>query len=362
MSLPFYSFLRPALHMLDPEKAHMLAIQALKLLPQGAPASDDARLKVHVFGRDFPNPIGLAAGFDKKGEAIPALHKLGFGYVEVGGVTPLPQPGNPRPRVFRLQADGAVINRYGLNSDGLYAMQEKLKQEQLKHVSNRSGIIGVNLGANKDSSDRISDYVKGIKALGHHVDFLTLNISSPNTPGLRDLQGEAFLDDLLARAREALMHMDSKAILLLKIAPDIDDIFLDAIVDTSLKRGVDGLIISNTTTARPETLVEKTKAKETGGLSGKPLFEPSTRLLAKAYLRVDKRIPLIGVGGIDSAQAAWDKICAGASLIQLYTALIYQGPGLVNQIKQGLIERLSNEKGASLASITGKDAGLWAGT
>jgi dihydroorotate dehydrogenase len=348
---------KPILHALDPETAHALTIRGLSLMPVATAPKDDDRLAVDVFGRRFPNPVGLAAGFDKQCEVPDQLLSIGFGFVELGGVVPRPQVGNPRPRLFRLTQDEAIINRFGLNSEGLDAARRRLSQR-----SGRHGIVGVNIGANKDSSDRIADYVECVRGLCGLVDFLTINVSSPNTPGLRDLQGEAFLDDLLARCIEARDKADEgrgKTIILLKIAPDITLETLDAIVTTALKRGIDGLIVSNTTIARPETLREKTLAAQTGGLSGKPLFRPSTRMLAETFLRVEHKIPLIGVGGVDSAEAAWTKIRAGASLIQLYSALVYKGPGLIGEIKRGLLERVSRE-GTSLAAAVGRDAHMLA--
>ncbi len=348
-----FSLAKPALHALDAETAHQLTIRGLSLMPVMPLPPDDPRLGVDVFGKAFPNPVGLAAGFDKQCEVPDQLLGLGFGFVELGGVVPKPQAGNPRPRVFRLTQDEAVINRFGLNSDGLDVARERLARRH-----GRPGVVGVNIGANKDSSDRIADYVLCIERLCGLADFLTINVSSPNTPGLRDLQGEAFLDDLLARSIEARDKADrsrSKTIILLKIAPDISLDTLDAIVATALRRGIDGLTVSNTTVARPDTLKEKTLAAETGGLSGKPLFVPSTKILAETFLRVERRIPLIGVGGVDSAEAAWAKIRAGASLVQLYSAMVYKGPGLINEIKTGLLRILAHEK-TSLAQAIGRDA------
>jgi dihydroorotate dehydrogenase len=322
-------------------------------MPGRAPPADDPRLAVDLFGRRFPNPVGLAAGFDKQCEVPDALLALGFGSVELGGVVPNPQPGNPRPRVFRLPRDEAVINRLGLNSDGLAAARERLAARR------RRGIVGVNIGANNGSADRIADYVACTAALAPLVDFVTVNVSSPNTPGLRDLQGEAFLDDLLARVVEARDRSGvagtARTAIALKIAPDIGPDALDAMVSTAVRRGVDALTVSNTTVTRPAALRETDLAREAGGLSGKPLFAPSTQLLAQAYLRADGKIPLIGVGGIDSAEAAWTKIRAGASVLQLYSALVYKGPGLIGEIKAGLLERLAAEC-TSLAEAVGSDA------
>lgn len=346
-----FPLVRPVLHGLDAEQAHNLTLRALAALPARRPPADDPRLAVGLLGRNFPNPVGLAAGFDKGATVPDALLGLGFGFVEVGGVVPRPQPGNPRPRVFRLTADGAVINRFGLNSEGLDVVAERLAAR-----AGRPGIVGVNIGANKEAADRLADYVACTARLAPHVGFVTVNVSSPNTPGLRDLQGEAFLDELLGRVVEARDRAGAGAAVLLKIAPDITLDALDAICATALKRGVQGLVVSNTTVARPESLRETVLARETGGLSGRPLFGPATRLLAETYLRVGARMPLVGVGGIDSAEAAWTKIRAGASLVQLYSALVYQGPGLVGAIKRGLLARLAAEGLPNLAAAVGRDA------
>jgi dihydroorotate dehydrogenase len=346
---------RPLLHAIDPETAHQLAIRALALAPASKPPTDDPRLAITAFGRSFPNPVGLAAGFDKQGEAPDALLALGFGFVELGGVVPLPQPGNPRPRLFRLPRDEAVINRFGLNSDGLQAMRGRLAQRR-----GRPGIVGVNIGANKLSADRVADYAACVHGLCGNVDFLTVNVSSPNTPGLRDMQEEAVLDQLLARCVEARDKtgegQDTSTAILLKIAPDITLDALDAIVRTALARGIDGLVVSNTTIGRPETLQEKGLARETGGLSGRPLFATSTRLLAQAFLRLEGKLPLVGVGGVSSPEAAWAKIRAGATLVQLYTALVYRGPAVIQDIKKGLLDRLSTEGLVRFADALGRDA------
>ena len=346
-----FPLVRPVLHGLDAERAHNLTLKTLAALPARRPAPDDPRLAVEILGRRFPNPVGLAAGFDKGAEVPDALLGLGFGFVEVGGVVPRPQPGNPRPRVFRLTRDRAVINRFGLNSEGLDVVASRLAAR-----AGRPGLVGVNIGANKDSADRLADYAACTRALAPHVAFVTVNVSSPNTPGLRDLQGEAFLDELLARVVEARDGAAPGTAVLLKIAPDITLDALDAICTTAVRRGVPALVVSNTPIARPATLAEAGLARETGGLSGRPLFGPATRLLAETYLRVGDRLPLIGVGGVDSAEAAWTKIRAGASLVQLYSALVYDGPGLVGAIKRGLLDRLRAERLASLAGAVGRDA------
>jgi dihydroorotate dehydrogenase len=345
---------RPLLDALDAETAHHLAIRSLSLMPVAAVPQPEEALRMRLLGREFPNPVGLAAGFDKQCEVPGQLLALGFGFVECGGVVPQPQPGNPRPRVFRLPRDGAVINRFGLNSDGLAVVRERLRRRR-----GRPGIVGVNIGANKDSADRVADYVACTTGLAGLVDFLTVNVSSPNTPGLRDLQGEKALDDLLARVVETRDRADPRSdrtALLLKIAPDITLAALDAITATALRRGIDGLVVSNTTVARPADLQETAVASEAGGLSGRPLFAPSTRLLAQAYLRVGDRLPLVGVGGIDGGEAALTKIRAGASLVQLYSALVYQGPGLVGSITAHLRLAVEQAGTASLSELVGRDA------
>jgi dihydroorotate dehydrogenase, subfamily 2 len=348
-----FSLSRPVLHVMNPELVHQLSITSLKLFPKAGPQASDPRLAVDAFGLHFPNPVGLAAGFDKQAEVVDQLLGWGFGFVEVGGVVPKPQPGNPSPRLFRLKNDKAVINRFGLNSDGLDAMVGRLNRRR-----NRPGIVAVNIGANKESDDRIADYAVCTKALTGLADFLTINVSSPNTPGLRDLQGEAFLDELLGRVmdiRESVQSgkKDKNTAILLKIAPDIDQVALDAIVATALKRQIDGLVVSNTTIARPDSLRSGSVTGETGGLSGPPLFAPSTRLLAETYLRSEGKLPLIGVGGIDSVETAWAKIRAGATLVELYTALVYRGPALVGEINDGLLKRLGDKP---LSTFVGKDA------
>ncbi|MCA0399991.1 MAG: quinone-dependent dihydroorotate dehydrogenase [Proteobacteria bacterium] len=349
-----YPLVQPLVRHMDPETAHRAAVAALECLPLPPASPDDPRLRSEVFGLSFPNPVGLAAGFDKDARVPDKMLRLGFGFVEIGGVTPLPQAGNPRPRVFRLMRDEAVINRYGLNSAGMEAVAARLQRQP------RIGILGINLGANKDSADRIADYVVLVQNLGKFANFLTLNISSPNTPGLRDLQGVAFLDDLLARVLDARAIHAPDARILVKIAPDIEDIQLDDIVRVSRARGIDGMIVSNTTVSRPTSLRETTLATQTGGLSGKPLFALSTRVLAKTFLRLERQFPLIGVGGISSGAEACAKIAAGASLIQLYSALVFQGPALIGEIKRALLEALAREDASSPAALVGREAASWA--
>jgi dihydroorotate dehydrogenase len=336
------------LRRLDPETAHRATIAALRLLPNARPPPDDPRLRTNAFGLSFDNPVGLAAGFDKNAEVFDAAPGLGFGFVEVGTLTPLPQSGNARPRVFRLPEDGAVINRYGFNNDGHAPALERLSRRA------RSGVVGVNVGANKDSVDRVADYVAGVATFADVADYLTINVSSPNTPGLRDLQEPSALRELLTRLLETREGAARRPPLLLKIAPDVTLAQLDDIVRVARDAQIEGMIVSNTTISRPAAL-RSTLAKQMGGLSGRPLFELSTRRLAQTYQRVEGQFPLIGVGGIDGPEAAFAKLEAGASLLQLYSALVFEGPGLVLRIKRGLAGRLAAE-GARLPGIVGRRA------
>ncbi len=350
----FDAFSLPLLRWFDPEDAHRLAIQGLRLLPPMRPRPDDAKLAVRAFGLNFPNPIGMAAGFDKSAEAPDSLLRLGFGFVEIGTVTPKPQIGNPRPRLFRLDRDAAVINRMGFNNDGAQAVLRRLAAR-----AHLSGIVGVNVGANKDTADRVADYVRLIETFAPVASYFTVNVSSPNTPGLRNLQQAAALDDLLAKvidARERVRQNAGDSPVLLKIAPDLSLAELDDVVHIARSRRVDGLIVANTTVARPATLREQARAKEQGGLSGRPLFRLSTRMVAEAYVRAEGAFPLVGVGGIDSGGAALTKIRAGASLIQLYSSLIYKGLGLVDDIKNDLASTLLRTGRDSLSEIVGADA------
>jgi dihydroorotate dehydrogenase len=344
---------RPLLRALDPEKAHLLTIKALKIAPRYRGGADDARLAVRAFGLNFPNPVGIAPGFDKHAEAPDALLALGFGFVEVGTVTPLPQPGNPRPRMFRLDADAAVINRLGFNSEGRAAVLARLAAR-----ADAGGIVGVNVGANKDSTDRIADYVRLIEAVAPVASYVTVNISSPNTPGLRDLQQSAVLDDLLARvvaARDRVLAHAGPTPVLLKVAPDLSLVDLDEAVGVARKRRIDGMIVGNTTIRRPPSLHDRA-AKEAGGLSGRPLFPLATRMLAETYVRAEGAFPLIGVGGIDSGATALAKIKAGADLIQLYSGLVYRGLGVVAEIKAELLDALQRGEAEKLADLVGVDA------
>ena len=353
-AIDLFSFSLPLLRWLDAEGAHRLAVQGLKFLPAMRPHADDPKLAVRAFGLNFPNPIGMAAGFDKNAEVPDALLRLGFGFVEVGTVTPRPQSGNPRPRLFRLERDEAVINRMGFNNDGSDRVLRRLASR-----AQLAGIIGVNIGANKDSPDRVADYVRLIEAFAPVASYFTVNVSSPNTPGLRTMQQAHILDDLLAKVIDARERMREKAgdsPVLLKIAPDLSLAELDEVVHVARSRRVDGMIVANTTVARPQSLREEMRAREQGGLSGRPLFRLSTRMVAETYVRLEGAFPLIGVGGIDSGGAALTKIRAGASLIQLYSSLIYKGLGLVEDIKRDLASTLLRTGREQLSEIVGSDA------
>lgn len=341
---------------LEPEAAHRMAIAALKsgLLPVRA-APRDARLEVRAAGLAFPNPVGVAAGFDKDAEVPDAVIATGFGFTEIGTTTPMPQTGNPRPRVFRLPDDDAVINRLGFNNEGHDAAHARLAARRGR------GIVGVNIGANKDATDRIADYVAGLRRFHALASYFTVNISSPNTPGLRDLQGRAQLAELLGRLAEA-RHAEEAAHrrtvpMLLKIAPDITEDGLDDIVAEVLDKGLDGMIVSNTTLSRAGLSRDPNEA---GGLSGKPLFERSTIVLAKTRQRIGPDKLLIGVGGVHDAQSALAKIEAGADLVQLYTGMIFEGPGIANTITRGLSKALDARRVAQMSDLRDAKVNEWA--
>ena len=345
----------PLLRLLPPETAHRLTIAALTsgIAPQRA-EPDPRILRVKLWGRSFPNPIGLAAGFDKNAEVPDAMLRFGFGFVETGTVTPRPQAGNPKPRLFRLTEDRALINRLGFNNQGLEAVQARLAARR-----GRPGLVGANIGKNKDSADAIADYVVGLRALAPLADYITVNVSSPNTPGLRDLQRKATLLSLIAAlkdARAVAVPRDPPP-LLLKIAPDLSPEERAEIAEAAHETAIDGLVISNTTVARPSGLRSR-HAQETGGLSGAPLFEASTRLVAEMRQLTRGRIPLVGVGGIASGADAYAKIRAGASLVQLYTALVYEGAALVQRIKRDLAACLIRDGFAGIADAVGADTPL----
>ena len=332
------------LRQMDPETAHRLAIRALQVTPLPAPGADDPILKTRIAGLKMSNPVGLAAGLDKNGEALDGLSRLGFGAVECGSVTPRAQPGNPKPRLFRLSEDRAVINRMGFNNEGLEPFAARLASRPKRTA------IGANLGANKDTEDKAADYVAGLQRLAGLADYFTINISSPNTPGLRALQGREALDDLLGRINEA--RPSDGAPVFLKIAPDLIGEEIGMIVEASLAHGIDALIVSNTTLERPASL-KSGFAGEAGGLSGAPLKPFAQKALEAAAEAAAGRLPLIAVGGIESGADAWARIRAGASAVQIYSALIYDGPGLVGAIKRDLAARLRAEGFVSLSDAVG---------
>jgi dihydroorotate dehydrogenase len=344
---------RPLLYALDSEDAHRLAIRMLQVVPRPPVPPDDTRLATRVFGLNFLNPTGIAAGFDKHAEIPDALMRAGFGFVEVGTVTPLPQSGNPRPRLFRLDADQAVINRLGFNSQGADAVLRRLAAR-----ASAGGIVGINVGANKDAPDRVADYVRLIEKFAAVASYVTVNISSPNTPGLRDMQQADVLDDLLARvidARERVTKNAGPTPVLLKIAPDLSLSDLDDVVGIARARRVNGMIVGNTTVSRPASLRDA-QLREAGGLSGRPLLPLADRMLAETYVRVEDAFPLVGAGGIDSGASALGKIRAGASLIQIYSGLVFRGLGLVGEIKRTIVAALERDGAQNLADYVGADA------
>lgn len=343
----------------DAETAHRLGVLAAKynIVPRKQKTPDSPILSSVVFGREFSNPVGLAAGFDKDGEGVRGLTKIGFGFIEIGSVTPEPQPGNPKPRVFRLKEDKAVINRYGFNSEGHEAVYNRLKD---RVTEQDNCLLGINLGKNKSSTDPISDYTQGVEKFSRLADYLVVNISSPNTPGLRDLQGKQKLQNLLDKVIERRDEMEVRKPLLVKIAPDLTDRDKEdiAAVVTSRKGYVNGLIISNTTVRRPPSLKNPSKTEE-GGLSGPPVRDMSTKTIADMYRLTNGSIPIIGVGGVSSGQEAYKKIRSGASLVQLYTALVYEGPPVVKKIKRELEELLRRDGFKSISEAVGADVNLW---
>jgi len=347
-----YRLISPALRGLPREAAHELTLRALELGlgrilgASTARSPDPPVLGQRLWGLDFANPVGVAAGYDKDARVPDAMRRLGFGFVEVGTLTPRPQPGNPKPRVFRLERDQAIINRMGFNSGGLDAACDRLSRRT------RSGIVGVNLGKNRETNDAAGDYAEGIRRTVRLADYLVVNVSSPNTPGLRELQHRQVLGSLLERLMSVREATGCRVPLLLKIAPDLTSGERRDIAQAVLEAGIDGLIVSNTTVARPPSLVSR-RANEAGGLSGRPLFAPSTGLLAEMYRLTRGRLPLIGVGGIASAEDAYAKIRAGASLVQLYTALVFAGPALVGRIKSGLAGLLERNGFGSIAEAVG---------
>lgn len=345
-----------ALHRLDPERAHDLSLMALSrgLVPlAGKPVTSD-RLRSRVAGLDLPNPVGLAAGFDKNARALPALMRAGFGFIEIGAATPRPQPGNPRPRLFRLTDDRAIINRFGFNNEGAQAIAARLAARPAPYPQ---GIpVGLNIGANKDSADRSADFAQVVRIAGDAADFLTVNVSSPNTEKLRDLQGSEALAALLKSVIEARDALATRPPVFIKIAPDLDDAALADIAAVALAAPVDAIIATNTTLSREG--LTSAHAGEAGGLSGAPLFGRSTRILARLYRETGGQIPLIGVGGIASPDQAWQKLRAGASAIQIYSAMIYQGLSVASDIARAIDERLARE-GITLTELTGSGNADW---
>ncbi len=352
-----YRLARPLLFLLDPETAHHATIWALKHgLAGGSAELDDAILSTRVWNLEFRNPLGLAAGFDKDAEVIDAVLELGFGFVEAGTVTPLPQPGNPKPRLFRLVDDEAVINRFGFNSKGLAAFTARLAERRRK--GGAAGIVGANVGKNRDATDAAGDYVTGIEAVCGLADYLVCNISSPNTPGLRGLQAKSQIGELIARAldarRRAALDPTKVPPLLAKVGPDLDQQQLRDIAEVALASGIDGLIVGNTTVDRPATLRSPARG-ETGGLSGPPLMAKATACLAEMYRFTRGKLPIIGCGGVAGGADAYAKIRAGASLVQFYTALVFYGPPLVGRIKRELAAKLRADGFKTVKDAVGAD-------
>lgn len=343
--MSIFALVRPLVFALDPERAHRLTVSALKLLPTQAPQSADPALSVTLAGLTFPSPVGLAAGFDKDAEVPDAMLSLGFGFVEVGTLTPLPQAGNPKPRLFRLSEDRGVINRMGFNNKGQAAALARLAARR------RRGIVGVNVGANKDAIDRVADYASGIRQMAPVADYLTINISSPNTPGLRALQSGEALGELLDAVTDA--RAPGGPPVFLKVAPDLEPAEIDAVVKTATGR-IDALIIGNTTLSRPK--LRSSDAGEAGGLSGAPLAALALRRLGDFRSASGGLLPLIAAGGIETAEQAWERIKAGASLVQLYSALVYHGPGLARTITRTLPKLMARDGIATIADAIGCEA------
>ena len=345
-----FSILRPFLFSLDPETAHDLAIKSLKfnILPSKVfEVEDEQMLNIKLLGKNFPNPIGLAAGFDKSAEAYNSLLKLGFGFVEVGTVTPLKQFGNSKPRIFRLEDDGALINRLGFNNDGMETIKNRIKSD------GKEGILGINIGPNKNTKDQKNDFCLNLKNFFDMADYITVNISSPNTEGLRDFHDQEKLKDLLLALNKIKKNNKTDIPLLLKISPDIEDHHISEIVDVATKNDISAIILTNTTDGHRGKLVSDTK-KEEGGLSGEPLQQISTNMIKKFYKQLNGKIPIIGVGGINSGKSAYEKIIAGASLLQLYTSFVYRGPSVAKNIKKELIQILKAEGINNIKDAVGK--------
>ncbi len=346
-----FSILRPFIFNLDPETAHDLAIKSLKFNPfprQLFEVEDEEMLNIQLLGKKFPNPIGLAAGFDKSAEVYNQLFKLGFGFVEIGTATPLQQYGNSKPRIFRLENDEALINRLGFNNDGMEVIKNRIQSEK------KGGILGINIGPNKETSDQKNDFCLGLKNFFDIADYITINISSPNTEGLRDFHDQEKLNDLLLSLNKMKKNLKTTIPLLLKISPDIKDDYIHQIVELAIKNNISALIITNTTNSNKNNLSSEGK-EEIGGLSGQPLREISTILIKKFYKSLRGEIPIIGVGGINSGKSAYEKITAGASLLQLYTGFVYKGPSIAKNIKKELVKILKSEGIANIKDAVGKD-------
>ena len=346
-----FSVLRPFLFKLDPETTHDLAIKSLKFnyLPRKMfEVENEQILNIELLGKNFPNPIGLAAGFDKSGEVYNSLLKFGFGFIEIGTVTPLKQFGNPKPRIFRLEDDSALINRLGFNNDGIEIIKNRIKSEKKK------GVVGINIGPNKNTKDQKNDFCIGLKNFFDIADYITVNISSPNTEGLRDFHDRGKLEDLLLALNKIKSENKINIPLLLKISPDIKDNQISEIADTAIINDISGIILTNTTNSNKDKLISDFK-KEEGGLSGEPLQQISTNMIKKFYKQLNGKIPIIGVGGVNSGKSAYEKIIAGASLLQLYTGLVYKGPSIVKNIKKELIQILKVEGLNNIKDAIGKN-------
>tara|TARA_Y100000590_G_scaffold139438_1_gene159689 strand:- start:4630 stop:5676 length:1047 start_codon:yes stop_codon:yes gene_type:complete len=346
-----FSILRPFLFNLDPETAHDLAIKSLKLNPLPSKmfeVDDEQMLNIEILGKNFPNPIGLAAGFDKSAEVYNSLLKLGFGFVEIGTVTPLKQYGNPKPRVFRLEDDKALINRLGFNNDGMEVIKSRINSNK------KNGILGVNIGPNKETSNQKNDFCLGLKNFFNIADYITINISSPNTEGLRNFHDQEKLIDLLVALNKIKKDNKTTIPLLLKISPDINSNHIPEISDAAIKNNISGVILTNTTNGNKDNLINELKREE-GGLSGEPLKDISTNMIKKFYKELNGKIPIIGVGGVNSGKSAYEKIISGASLLQLYTSFVYRGPSAAKDIKRELIQILKAEGIKNIKEAVGKD-------
>ena len=348
-----FSILRPLLFKVDPETAHDLAIKSLKFNPLPSKifdVEDEEALSIKLLGKNFPNPIGLAAGFDKSAEAYNSLFKLGFGFVEIGTVTPLKQYGNPKPRIFRLEEDNALINRLGFNNDGMEIIKNRIRLEK------KRGILGINIGPNKNTKDQKNDFCLGLNFFFDIADYITVNISSPNTQALRDFHNSEKLKELLISLNKIKKDKKTSIPLLLKVSPDIDDNYIPEISEVALKNNISAMILTNTTNNNRNSLLSNVR-KEEGGLSGEPLQEISTSIIKKFYKQLNGKIPIIGVGGVNSGKSAYEKIIAGASLLQLYTGFVYKGPFVVKDIKKELIQILKSEGIKNIKDVIGK--GIW---